>query len=339
MIPALKVDTVETLPGKAQPDFRVTLQGNGFKQIIYIKVKSLGTPKSTREAVNALSDYQRDQPAYGVLIAPYISPESANICREAGNGYVDLSGNCRIAFQQVFINRENFPNQYPFKTGLSSLYSPKSERVLRVLLTFPYRPWKTIELAEEAQVSPGMITHVHRKLEEEEWTKTTPKGFYLSHPDNLLMDWSMHYSLRQNTLFDFYTLKSISDIKSEIAETCRKINIPYALTGFSASNRLSPMVRGQRGMIYIDGDILLLAKRLGLKPVDSGANIILIQPYDTGIFWKTQTVDGIEIVTSVQVFLDLKRTPGRGEEAADFLYKEVIKTTWQQKKMNMITSL
>jgi hypothetical protein len=339
LVPALKVETVETLSGKAEPNFRVTIRGIGVDQIIYVTVRSLGTPKSTREAVNALSVYQRKEPSYGIFVAPFISSVSANICKEAGIGYMDLSGNCWIAFKQVFINRENRPNQYPFKTGLSSLCFPKSERVLRVLLTFPYRPWKTIELADEALVSPGMITHVRRRLEEEEWIKTIPEGLYLSQPDNLLMDWSKHYSLQQNKLFDFYTLKPLADIEAEIGETCDGMNIPYALTGFSASNCLAPMVRGQRVMVYINRDIPLLAERLGLKSVDSGANVILIQPYDAGVLWNAQMKDGIQTATPVQVFLDLKRTPGRGEEAADFLYKEVIKPTWQQQKIHMTTSM
>lgn len=339
MIPGLKIETVETLTGKAEPNFRVTIRGIGADQIIYINAKSLGTPKSTREAVNAFAVYQRDEPSYGIFVAPFISPESANICEEAGIGYMDLSGNCWIAFQQVFINRENRPNQYPFKTGLSSLYFPKSERVLRVLLTMPYRPWKTIELAKEAQVSPGMITHVRKKLDEEEWIKTIPEGFYLSQPDNLIIDWSKHYSLQQNKLFDFYTLKPLADIEAEISETCNEMNFLYALTGFSASNRLAPMVRGQRVMAYIERDIPLLAERLGLKSVDSGANVTLIQPYDAGVLWNAQMMDGAQTAAPVQVFLDLKRTPGRGEEAADFLYKEVIKLTWQQQKISTTTSM
>ena len=183
------------------PDYHVVVKVNGFKQIIYIEVKPLGTPKSTREAVNSLLVFLQNEPsAYAVLMAPYISPEFASICKEAGIGFVDLSGNYHLAFQQIFISREQMANRYPFKTGLSSLYSPKSERILRVLLAYPYRPWKAIDIAKEAQVSLGMITHVGKKLEAEEWLLKTSEGIRLTQPDKLLADWTNHYSLRQNTL-------------------------------------------------------------------------------------------------------------------------------------------
>jgi hypothetical protein len=98
------------------------------------------------------------------------------------------------------------------------------------------------------------------------------------------------------------------------------------------------MVRGQRAMLYVSRDIDSVAEKVGLKPVESGANIILIQPYDDGVFWNAKSIGDLEISEPVQVYLDLKRYPGRGEEAADFLFREVINPRWQQLKMNMIAS-
>lgn len=339
VVPSLTIDSIEELPAKDMPDYRATLQGEGFKQIVYLEIKTLGTPKSTREAVNLLVRRIQNEPAsYGIFVAPYIAPRSAAICKESGIGYVDLSGNCSIAFQQIFINREKSGNQFPFKTGLLSIYSPKSERILRVLLVYPYRTWKAIDLAKEAQVSLGMITQVSKKLIEEEWLKKTSQGITLNQPENLLADWSNNYTIKRNALNNFYSMKSLQDVEIEIADTCNKMNIPYALTGFSASNRLAPMVRGQRAMIYVSRDIDSVAKKVGLKAVESGANIVLIQPYDDGVFWNAEPIADLKISDPVQVYLDLKRYPGRGEEAADFLFREVINPRWQQQKMNMIVS-
>ena len=338
-VPSLTIDSIEELSAKDMPDYQAIVEGLGFKQIIYLEIKTLGTPKSTREAVNLLVRRIQAEPAsYGVVIAPYISPGSAAICRESGIGYVDLSGNCSIAFQQIFINREKSGNQFPFKTGLSSIYSPKSERILRVLLVYPYRTWKAIDLAKEAQVSLGMITQVSKKLIEEEWLKKTSQGISLTQPENLLADWSNHYTIKRNIQNNYYSMKPLQDLEIEIANTCNKMNIPYALTGFSASNRLAPMVRGQRAMIYVGRDIDSVAEKVGLKPVESGANIILIQPYDEGVFWNAKSIGDLRIADPIQVYLDLKRYPGRGEEAADFLVREVINPRWQQLKMNMIAS-
>lgn len=339
VVPSITIDSIEEVIGKEGPDYRLSVQGDGFKQIIYLEIKTLGTPKSTREAVNLLLRLIQNEPmTYGIFVAPFISPRSAAICKEAGIGYVDLSGNCFVAFQQVFISREKMGNQYPFKTSLSSIYSPKSERILRVLLTNPFRSWKAIDLAKEARVSLGMITQVSKKLIEEEWLNKTPQGISLTQPENLLADWTNNYTIKRNILNNYYSLKSLQEVEIEIAETCDKLNISYALTGFSACNRLAPMVRGQRAMIFVSRDIELVAEKVGLKPVESGANINLIQPYDDGVYWNAKPIDDLQISDPVQVYLDLKRYPGRGEEAADFLYREVINPRWQQQKTNMIAS-
>jgi len=335
VIPSLSIESIDRLNGDIDPDFRVRVRCENREQILYAEMKSQGTPKITRTAVNALLLYKPEDPsAYKIFIAPFISSGSAKICDSAGVGYLDLSGNCKIQFQQVFISRENCPNRYPVKTNLSSLSSPKSARILRVLLTFPEQPWKTLPLAEAAQVSPGMITHVRKKLEEEEWITTAAEGFSLIKPEALLQDWTMNYSLQKNTRFDFYTLKPLGEIEGQLAEICSELNISYALTGFSAANRLAPMVRGQRSMAYVSQSIDLVADKLGLKPVNSGANVSLYLPYDEGVLWNAQVIDDIKIATPIQVYLDLKNLPGRGEEAADFLYKKVIEKSWQSQKTN-----
>jgi len=144
---------------------------------------------------------------------------------------------------------------------LSSIYSPKSERILRVLLNYPYQYWKAIDLAKEAQVSLGMITHVSKKLIDEEWMKKTALGISLIDPEKLLLDWANNYAFKRNMPQNFYSIKSIQETEQEIAKACDEMNILYALTAFSASNRLAPIVTGQRATIYVNQLIPIVAKK------------------------------------------------------------------------------
>ena len=92
---------------------------------------------------------------YGLLLAPFISEESAHICTEAGIGYADLAGNSRLSFDQVFIETRAAENPFHEKRTVKSVFSPKATRVLRVLLGGPLRSWKVKELAlEAARCSP-----------------------------------------------------------------------------------------------------------------------------------------------------------------------------------------
>jgi hypothetical protein len=339
LIPSIEIASLERERRDREAGFLMKVRTKSADQNILVEVKSPGTPKNIRNAVNSLSRVLRNTPAgYGIVVAPYISPISAQICQGEGIGYLDLSGNCRIAFHEVFIDRQNFPNKYPYPSGISSLYSPKSERILRVLLTYPYRPWKTLALADEAQVSPGMITHVRKKLDEEEWIESTPHGFILIEPAKLLRDWAENYSFQKNSALDCYSINNLSEVEQEISEVCDSQQIKYALTGFSASNRLAPMVRNPRITVYVGQSPSRLAEAVSLKPVDSGANVSLVSPYDEGVFWNAQEVDGIKIATPVQVYLDLINDRGRGEDAASFLYQEVIEAAWQRQRMITIRS-
>jgi len=75
-----------------------------------------------------------------------------------------------------------------------------------------------------------------------------------------------------------------------------------------------------------------VASLLNLKEVGSGANITLLDPYDEGVFYGTQVIDDIRIVSPLQIYLDLKGYKGRGEEAADVLLRDVIKPEWSVEK-------
>lgn len=319
-------------------DYTVQIRSSQCNQRLAVAIRANGQPRYARAAANAFLRYQADNPGvYGVFIAQYISPQSARICTEAGIGYLDLSGNCFLSFQQVHIVIKNRPNKFRKRRDLVSLYFPKTERVLRVLLTYPYRLWRTTGLAETASVSPGMVSHIKKRLAEREWVQSSRRGFTLSEPKALLEEWEANYSFRRNAISDFYTLKSLAEIESALAEVCQRESLSYALTAFSASNRLAPSIRNQRAMAYVRGDIPAVAAELGLKPVASGANVSLLQPYDEGIFWNANEVDGLSAATPIQVYLDLKQFRGRGEEAAQFLFDEVIEKQWSTQQTTVQT--
>jgi hypothetical protein len=72
----------------------------------------------------------------------------------------------------------------------------------------------------------------------------------------------------------------------------------------------------------------IIAEKLLLKEVTSGANVTLFVPYDEGVFYGTRQIDGIYIASPVQVYLDLIELKGRGPEAAQAILDEVIKRSW-----------
>ena len=292
--------------------------------------KSVGQPRMARQAGNALLRATAALPdAYGVFMAPYVSPGAAEVCSELGIGHVDLAGNCRIAFGQVYISREGRPNPFAKKRDLRSLYSPKAERVLRVLLTKPAKAWKARPLAQEAEVSLGQVSNVKKLLADREWLKSGGDGIILSEPERLLAEWAENYNFRRNAATGFYSRAEAGEIESRLARACKKKGIACALTSFSGAIRLAPMVRYQQVTAYVSELTDELARDLDLKKVDSGANVSILAPYDEGVYYGTRTFGRAQVVSAVQVYLDLGGPAGRGKEAAEFLLQTEIRPTWQ----------
>ena len=310
-------------------DFMVNIIIKGKSLNLIVEVKNNGEPRNARQAVNQLLRYKKNlSDVYGILIAPYISQQAADICIDAGIGYIDLSGNCYLSFENVFIHKEGKPNLFSTSRSLRSLYSPKAERILRVLMINGPKDWKIEELAKEADVSIGLVAKVKKLLLDREWVNTKRIGFSLVKPFNLLQDWASNYKFDRNETYDFYTMLDIPEIEQRLSEESFKSGIEFGLTGFSGAIRLAPMVRYQRAWFYINTDIEQLTNKVDLKPVSSGANVTIMKPYDEGVFYNTQNVDGMPIVSAVQIYLDLMKIRGRGEEAANAVLERVIRKIW-----------
>ena len=315
----------------SQIDFIADLQVGGTPKKLIIECKSTGEPRFVRDAILRLDRGRRNDPnAYPVFMAPYISPEAAALCAEENIGFIDFSGNCRLSTPPLFIRKEGHPNQYLEQRPLRSLYSPKSERILRTLLALhaPKKSWTLERLAKESVVSLGLVAKVCKLLADKEWIKPDYGWSYLAKPLDLLKDWAQNYSFDRNTERFFYSMEDISEIERKIGVVAKMAPKSAALASFSAASLLAPMVRYQRAYAYVMPHAMPgVISTLKLKEVSSGHNLVLLEPYDEGILDHRGPVK--EATSPVQTYLDLVSSKSRGEEAAEFLLNQVIKKAWK----------
>lgn len=333
---ALK-ETLEAVPflelvsikERLKADLLLELKYKGKRSACAVEVKSLGQPRYAREAVYQLKHYAAGRPGvYGVFMAPYISEGAGSILAENGAGYMDFSGNCRLSFDGIYIERKGNPNAFAMKRDLRKLYSPKAARVLRVLLTDAGRAWKMAELSAEAGVSLGQTANVKTALAEREWLDASAPGLRLSDPAAALAQWAREYDFRRNAVRECYSVKGLAETEAALEELCAGNKIPFALAGFSAAARLWPAVRYQRGMAYVGEFRADLLAEAGIKEVESGGNILLLLPYDAGVFYGSGKAEGATVTGAVQTYLDLAGYKGRGEEAAAEILENIIKPSW-----------
>ena len=306
---------------------KVLVSGKPVKFIV--ESKSQGEPRIIRAAAAELKAYlQSYQDSYGIIAATYISDAGRQICKEAGVGCIDLSGNVFLSFENIFIEKSGRPNLFPVSRLSRSVFSPKSSRILRVLLSDPSKRWYVEDLSLEAGISIGLTSRVKQALLAKEWIREENKRFYLTNPNEVLDQWVQNYSYSKNHSFSFYSGLRDDQIETAIRSECEKKNHQYALALFSGAGKVAPFVRFMKFFSYVDRDIEAIAKALQLRKVESGANVMLLQPYDAGVFYGLQDINGIKVVSDIQLYLDLKSYRGRGEEAAQAIFEQRIKPKW-----------
>ncbi len=328
-IPFVRVQELPDNEREEEADFSFAVEAGRRRTKLVVEAKNIGQPRMVREAVNRLLRYRVTCPGvYAVVVAPYIAPQAAEICTKEGIGYLDLAGNCLLCFDQVFISKEGKRNPLTEKRYLRSLYSPRAERVLRVLLANPSKAWKIQPLAIESKVSVGQVFNVKKLLTDREWISTTDEGFSLSEPAKVLTEWEANYDPERGETKEYYSMRPVAELERMLGMLCETQKIPYALAGFSSAARYAPMVRYQRAMAYIGDNINGVALGLELKSVASGANVSLRVPYDEGVFYRAEKLGGAQVTSPIQTYLDLKQMKARGEEAAEFLKQQVIQPKW-----------
>jgi hypothetical protein len=318
-----------------EADFLVRLKANGRHLRLICEVKGNGQPRYVRSAVTHLRNYierqQRD--AYGVVIAPYFSPASQQICRDEDIGFLDFEGNCRLVFNGVFIERAVPLKPSTERRELKSIYSPKSAQLLRVLLRKPERRWKVVDLAEAAHVSLGQASNVRNALIDREWAESDSEGLFLTNPDALLDGWRDAYYHSPGRRLAFYTALHGGSFQKRIPEILESANRNGAamLASFSAAQWLAPYARVNTHHFYADEKgVVVLREGLELSSSARGENVVVMQVKDDGIFNDAvEPVPGIRCTSAVQTYLDLSIAGERGKEAAEHLRVERLK--WRKK--------
>src|SRR5437870_7818287 len=184
-------ESADTRIGHQTADWLARLQLAGQEHTLVVEVSSLGQPRQIRASVTRLNEIRREIPgAYPVAAAVYIGPQSARILKNNNLGFVDLSGNCYLALENVLIEKEGKRNVGPSTRPLRSLFAPRATRVVRALLVAPGRGWRLEELAKAGEVSLGHSHNVVKRLEALAWVERDhSQGFRLSKPAALLAAW------------------------------------------------------------------------------------------------------------------------------------------------------
>jgi Transcriptional regulator, AbiEi antitoxin, Type IV TA system len=321
-------ESADTRIGGQSADLVAKFQLAGQERTVVVEVSALGQPRQIRAAVTRLNEIRRELPtAHPVAAAIYIGPQSARILKGNNLGFVDLSGNCYLAFENVLIEKEGKRNVRPSTRPLRSLFAPRATRVARVLLIEPGRAWRLEELAKAAVVSLGHAHNVVKRLEELAWAdRDAEQRIRLSKPADLLEAWCESYTYRANEIASYLAPERVTrKFMGEVARVAAGEGRRYAFTLNAGAALLVPSLRLPAVHCYLEGDPGTVAQALGLRPAaEADGTLHLLAPYDQGVLHGAYEKGGLNVVCLPQLYADLIHYERRGPEQAEHLRREAM---------------
>lgn len=300
---------------------------DGFEFKIYVYTMQKSYPSSVMQLLEKREKNNRDC----VLVSPYISERTADICEKNGVGYFDYAGNCWFVGHSIYLSERGNKNPRP-ESGIASTTifersAEVSSLILRELFADINKIWRLKHLSETVNCSIGQVSKVMDFLIKNAWAEKSEEGYHISEPELLLKEWSKTYGKKTVPTYLCYSLDNPSILEGKLSNLRRDMGIDYYLTGFSGGVRYAPVVRYNKVHVYIaPEDMPEVFAYLGLKEVDSGANVIVFS-LENDSYKKDSRIIGEDMVVSpLQVYLDSMQIKGRGEEIAEaVLLKEILK--------------
>ena len=301
----------------------------GSSATIIVEVKR--NPMEARQVSPLLDTWRRMLMAAGketagsesnfsfMVVTPYLGHSARERLSEAGISFADSTGNIRFAVSRpaVFIEAQGASkNPWRENAPLRSLKGPRTARVVRGFLD--YRPpFGTRELAGEIRSSAASVSRVSNLLEREAIIhREVPRGRILSVDwERLVRRWSIDYDIvKANALTPWIEPRGMRAVFDRL----RNSKFTYAVTGSFAAIRFAPVVEPRLVTIYAENPDVAV-ERLRLRPADTGGNVLIGRPFDSVVFDRTQSVEGITYAQVTQVLVDLMKGPGRGPAEAERL--------------------
>ena len=261
-----------------------------------------------------------------ILAVPYMGETAAERCAEAGQSWLDLSGNARIVASGIFYQNLGNPNQFRRPGRPESAFGPRGSRIARRLLMEPETPILQRALASITGLDEGYVSRVVGKLLETGLVERLENGIRVTDPETLLDAWRDEYRFSRHDVIRGHIASAAgSSLLQSMASALNRAEAPYAATGLPAAWLLTRHAGFRLCTLYLsEPPSMGLKADMGFRDEERGANTWLVVPNDEGVFDGAKAVEGVNCVHPLQVYIDLKGHPERAAEAANELRERVL---------------
>jgi hypothetical protein len=271
-------------------------------------------------------------PTLPLLVSRYLSDSVRAWLDENDVSYVDATGNLRLVSRDPAVYlRDRGADRDPWRgpgRPRGTLRGEPAARVVRALADF-VSPMPVTALVKRSGASTGATYRVLDFLEQEALVTRGTRGVVeLVRWRQLLERWSEDYGFqRDNTVSRYLQPRGLPAVLTGLAAAS---GLTYAVTGSLAATRWASYADPRLATIYLD-DVSAAAELLGLREVDSGANVLLAEPASAVVFDRSRDLDGVRYAAPSQVAVDLLTGPGRSPAEGQALldWMESNEPTWR----------
>jgi hypothetical protein len=232
---------------------------------------------------------------------------------------MDLNGRLWLREAGLLVDRQPLPGRR-VRSGARApdVFSAKSARLARTLLSNPDRKWSQSDLVAATGLSAGLVSRLVRHLIAEGILGAENRLVFLKRDDALLDAWVAKDDWHRRTAVQQYSLLEPDPLAlaRSLAKDCLG-DVPVAFTQWFAANLRHPYTTSPVVSAYVHEfpPDQALAK-LGARRVADGGTLWLVVPNDDGVFRETRQVGGLTLVCDVQIYLDLLQVGLRGADHA-----------------------
>jgi len=289
-----------------------------------------GRPRLDPKGVRPLVAAAQDAGARGtlVVISRYLSEGTRARLQDADVGYVDLTGNVRVVVARpgLFIETQG-ASEDPDREArpARSLRGAKAGRIVRALVD-RRQPPGVRELAGIAKIDAGYVSRVVALLDTEALITRVGRGRIESVDwPALLRRWARDAPLEsRGTARTYLEPRGLSALVDRLAKSEER----YVVTGSLAA--AAPLASPRLATVWVR-DAAEAATRLALRPAEAGANVLLIEPGDDGVFEGATQRGGVWYAAPSQLAADLLTSTGRGPAEGEELitWMRANEGTWR----------
>ncbi len=317
-----------------EPDYIIKSSGpHGENVLIIIEIKASLEPKDVSGAVERLRAYIKNfgHKAIPLIAAPFLGLSVRQRLKELNMSYADPTGNIRITASRpaLYIETQGAErNPHRQERQARSLKGAKAGRIIRALCDI-MPPFAVRKLASGTGIDPGYVSRVLSFLETEDLIERTCRGpVTMVRWRGLIERWARDYSfMESNRVVSYLEPRGLSDFPGRLVSAGKRV----AVTGSTAAGAIAPIAPAKLLTAYIDSPEEA-AQRLGLRPAESGANVLLAEPYDAVVFDRIQERGGMPCAALSQIAVDLLTGPGRSPAEGQALldWMEENESSWRR---------